>query len=91
MGEKGSLIKENTNQYRIDPIQIIPVDTTGAGDLFTAGFFYGLAKGYPLQMCGEIASIVGGKVVEVIGARMDEKKWEEIKNGIIKIEKGAMV
>jgi len=44
------------------------VDTTGAGDSFTAGFLYGLANGYDLQRCAAFANRCGGKAVGQIGA-----------------------
>jgi sugar/nucleoside kinase (ribokinase family) len=77
-GSDGSIIQQKGNQYGIEPETSRAVDTTGAGDLYAAGFFYGLMNGYPLDMCGKLGSILGGKVVEIIGARMSEKKWEEI-------------
>lgn len=78
VGKEGSMIKKGTEKHRIQPIQANPVDTTGAGDAYAAGFLYGLAKNYNLDKCGEIGSILAGKVIEVVGAKMDEKKWQEI-------------
>ncbi len=45
------------------------VDTTGAGDLYAAGFLYGLARGRPLQECGRLASLAAGEIISHIGAR----------------------
>ncbi len=78
VGKKGSMIKKGNEKHVIKPIQANPVDTTGAGDAYAAGFLYGLAKEYNLDKCGEIGSILAGKVIEVVGAKMDEKKWKEI-------------
>lgn len=78
-GEKGSFIQNNQTQYRIEPISIKALDTTGAGDLYAAGFLYGLMNGYPLDVAGNMGACVGGKVVEVIGAKMHEKKWGEVR------------
>jgi len=44
-------------------------DTTGAGDAFSAGFIYGLIKGYSLRTCGKIASFIASKTIEKIGAQ----------------------
>ena len=82
-GEKGSFIQYGSHQYQIDPISIKAVDTTGAGDLYAAGFLYGLMNGFPLDIAGKMGACVGGKVVEVIGAKMHDKKWSEIR-GLIK-------
>jgi sugar/nucleoside kinase (ribokinase family) len=86
IGNKGSLIAEGNRRYRVDPITAVPIDTTGAGDLYASGFFYGLAKEYSLDICGHLASAAAGKVVEVIGAKMDENKWNEVTPLVGKIE-----
>ncbi len=78
LGKNGSLVRCANEQYRIDCIPARAVDTTGAGDLYAAGFLYGLIRGYDLPVCGRIGSLLSGKVVEVIGAKLDEKKWQEV-------------
>lgn len=77
IGRHGSLIKEGSRRYEIAPIKAKCVDTTGAGDLYASGFFYGLTHGQTLDICGKIGSITSGKVVEVIGTKMDDRKWSE--------------
>lgn len=47
------------------------VDTTGAGDLFAAGFLYGLTKGKSIGECGAIGNLVAGEVITHMGARPD--------------------
>lgn len=81
-GKKGSLIREGSHSFAVDAILASAVDTTGAGDLYASGFFYGLASGQPLDICGKIGSITSGKIVEVIGAKMDEQKWQEARRMI---------
>jgi sugar/nucleoside kinase (ribokinase family) len=54
-------------------------DTTGAGDMWAAGFLYGLVKGYPLDKCGQLASACGYEVCQVIGANIPDEGWERIK------------
>lgn len=86
IGSRGSLIKSKNNEiYKIEPISAVPADTTGAGDLYASGFFYGLVLGLPLDVCGNIGSLLAGKIVEVIGAKLDDNSWEEIKKDIKKI------
>jgi sugar/nucleoside kinase (ribokinase family) len=46
-------------------------DTTGAGDLFAAGFLYGLTHGRALAECGRIASICAAEIISHVGARPD--------------------
>lgn len=52
------------------------VDTTGAGDLYAAGFLSGLCEGLTLRQCGTIGAIVAGKVIEVVGTTFSEEAWQ---------------
>lgn len=78
VGKDGSFVKRGNEKVKIDPIKANPVDTTGAGDAYAAGFLYGLINGYSLDKCGYMGAVLAGKVIEVIGAKMDEAKWKEI-------------
>jgi sugar/nucleoside kinase (ribokinase family) len=81
-GARGSLIRHGDETCRIGAIPVNPVDTTGAGDLYASGFLYGLAKGLPLQRCGELGAILAGNVIEVIGPKMAPDRWGEIKKKV---------
>ena len=81
LGAQGSYIKRGECKYEIAPMpDVVCLDSTGAGDLYAAGFLYGLTKGLPLQECGRIGSIVAGNVVQVIGPKLDDEKWNMIKS-----------
>jgi sugar/nucleoside kinase (ribokinase family) len=45
------------------------LDTTGAGDLYAAGFLYGYTHGMPLAECGRIGSIAAAEVISHVGPR----------------------
>ena len=49
--------------------RITPVDATGAGDLFAAGFLYGMARGRPLSEAGRMGCIAAAEVISHFGAR----------------------
>ena len=85
IGKEGSYIKSGDNQVQIKPRLAKAIDTTGAGDLYAAGFLFGLAKDYSLEVCGKIGSLVSGNVVEVLGAKMTDEVWEDIHAEIRKI------
>lgn len=85
VGKQGSLIKSGSNLFKIGTIKAKAVDTTGAGDSYAAGFFYGLTNNYDLETCGKIASLVSGKVVEVMGANLPDNQWQEVNEEIQKI------
>ena len=61
------------NDVRVDvPVEkIIPVDATGAGDGFAAGFLFGLATGADIRTCGEMGCTVAGEVIRHMGPRAD--------------------
>ncbi|MFV2014032.1 MAG: adenosine kinase [Candidatus Heimdallarchaeota archaeon] len=69
-GKRGSYAYKDDKVFDIDVYQVKAVDTTGAGDMYAAGFIYGMARNYGMQKSGEIASLVAGKVVEQVGARL---------------------
>ncbi len=45
------------------------VDVTGAGDLYAAGFLFGLTHGAPLETCGRLGGFAAAEVISHIGAR----------------------
>lgn len=68
--EKGSVIVSGNEVHVIDPTPVDKVvDTTGAGDLYAAGFLYGLARGHDLKTCGRIGSLAAADVISRLGAR----------------------
>ena len=81
-GEKGSLIKKGNEIHKIGIIKANCIDSTGAGDLYAAGFLYGLTKDLPLNKCGEIGALLAGNVIEFIGAKIPTNRWEEIKKSL---------
>jgi len=58
------------------PVPTGVVDTTGAGDLYAAGFLYGLTHGHDLPTCGRLASIAAAEVISHVGARPERSLAE---------------
>jgi len=85
VGKDGSMIKKGNEVTHVGIIPAKALDTTGAGDAYAAGFFYGLTKGYSLEICGRIAALISGKVVEVMGPNLPEEQWSELKADIVEI------
>ena len=85
VGAKGSMVKTSNEKVFVDAISAKAVDTTGAGDLYAAGFLYGLSNELPLEKCAKLGSLLGGNVIEVIGPKMDAERWSKIKSGVSNI------
>jgi sugar/nucleoside kinase (ribokinase family) len=68
-GPRGSIIVAGDEVHVIDAHPTRVVDTTGAGDLYAAGFLYGFTHERPLQVCGRLASLAAAEVISHLGAR----------------------
>lgn len=82
VGKDGSMICTGQEFHYINAREAKAIDATGAGDLYAAGFLYGHSLGLPLNVCGEIGSIISAKVVEVIGPKIDIPRWKDAKQQI---------
>ena len=68
--EKGCVV---VAKDKVTPVPAFPikqlVDTTGAGDLFAAGFLFGLVRGLSHEQCGQFGALAAAEVIQHIGAR----------------------
>ncbi len=85
IGAKGAYIQRGDEIVTIPPMKADVVDTTGAGDMWAAGFLAGLVKGENLQKCGMMGAIVAKNIIEVMGAKMDDERWDNIHAAIAKL------
>ena len=72
LGAQGSLANVYGETAVIPAVKANCKDSTGAGDIFAAGFLYGLINNYSITDTGILASKLGAKCVETIGARISE-------------------
>jgi sugar/nucleoside kinase (ribokinase family) len=89
LGKDGCFIKCQTGEKHLIPTysDIKPVDTTGAGDSFVAGFMTGMTKGWSLYECGKFANAVGTHCVMAVGASTGIKSLDEIREFMNKYDK----
>lgn len=71
--EAGSVIvtKDETVTVKAEPIESV-VDVTGAGDLYAAGFLFGLTRSLELAACGRLGSLAAAEAISHIGARPEK-------------------
>jgi len=81
-GAKGAVIVTKDNKIEVPSTQVSNVvDTTGAGDLFAAGFLYGFTQGEPLETCGQYGCRAAAAVIQHMGARVQKNLKDIIKEG----------
>lgn len=73
LGNRGSVIASQGVQYNISAaISGEIIDTTGAGDLYAAGFLFGITNGYDIKSSGWIGSMSAGEIITQVGARSNK-------------------
>lgn len=78
MSDKGSWVKSGKIKFYTSAMNVVAVDTTGAGELFASGFLHGYLNNKPLLACAWIGSYVASKVVQIYGTNIPDTMWEEI-------------
>ncbi len=66
---EGVILRRGAETVEVPVARVVPVDATGAGDLFAAGFLYGLATRRDLAICGRMGCIAAAEVIGHFGAR----------------------
>lgn len=78
-GADGSVVVAGDDTHAVGIAGEGPVvDTTGAGDLYAAGFLYGLTHGFDPARCGQLGSIAAAEIISHIGARPERRLSELI-------------
>ena len=80
MGDQGSVVVTNNEIINTPNVNIDPVDTNGAGDMFAGSFLYALLQNHDLRSCAEFANFGASKVVETFGPRLTQEGYSEVLN-----------
>ena len=78
VGAKGAFVQRGQEIVTILPMEADVIDTTGAGDMWAAGFLAGLVQGKDLKTCGTMGTLLASNIIEVVGAKMDDTRWAKI-------------
>ena len=79
IGKEGALVGSGDQFFSVPAEGGKPVDTTGAGDHFAAGFLYGRSIGTTLERSARLGSLLAGYVIGEVGPLIPAEKWEQIK------------
>ena len=69
VGPKGAYVLSSGDKVHAPATAVKIVDATGAGDLFAAGFLYGITHGHDMRTSGKMGCVAAGEVISHIGAR----------------------
>ena len=75
-GEKGSCIISGDDIFYVDAVCASVIDSTGAGDMYAAGFLNGYLLGKSLQACGRMGSVLAAEIISHYGARPEKSLIE---------------
>ncbi|MDD4818503.1 MAG: adenosine kinase [Victivallaceae bacterium] len=79
LGADGCVIKSPDGKIEhFEAFKAEAVDTTGAGDLFSAGFMYGVFHGQPIARCAFFGATLGAEAVKVVGTTIPAGRWLSI-------------
>jgi len=79
VGKAGSYVQQGDERFHVPAVCTNCIDSTGAGDYYAAGFLYGQTHGFDLNTCAQIGTLVAGRVCEVLGAKLSDETWYELK------------
>ncbi len=75
----GVTIIQGDERVDVPVATVVPIDATGAGDQFAAGFLYGVATGRDLQTCGQMGNACAAEVISHIGPRPEVSMMDVFK------------
>jgi len=82
-GDQGSLVVTPEAVYEVPAVRVTEVvDSTGAGDLYAAGFLYGLTQGWDLVHCAQAGAAAAAEVISHFGARPESDLRELVRIAI---------
>jgi sugar/nucleoside kinase (ribokinase family) len=79
-GDQGCKLYCHGQVFCFPAVKSIVVDSSGAGDLFTSGFLFGITQGWSIRRCVELALYLGKSIVSYVGPELPEKAWQEVRH-----------
>ena len=82
---EGVLARSATQSITVPALPVTPIDTTGAGDAFDAGFIYGLVNDYSLEDCCRYGAVCGALATTAVGGATGTPTHEEVETWLSKL------
>ena len=82
LGKKGSIIFNKKNKYTIKPKPILALDSTGAGDMYAAGFLASISKKNDYEEAGKVAVQLAEEIIQIQGAQFEKSEMDKLKSNI---------
>lgn len=79
VGARGSMIKANGEITKISTSGVKAIDTNGAGDIYAAGFLYGLLNHKSIEECGKLGTVLSEKLICRVGAKLTDEDWTSLR------------
>lgn len=86
LGRRGAYLRQGSEVCAVGALPVTAIDTTGAGDLWQAGFLYGSLNGLTLRQAGEMGAILGAEIVQILGGAIPAAQWIDIKKKFNRIK-----
>ena len=83
-GSEGSIVIKDGEEIFSPAVNITPVDTNGAGDMYAGSFMHAFLNGFNLSECAEFSNYASSKVVETFGPRLTPDGYKEVSNKLRK-------
>ena len=83
-GSEGSIVIKDGEEIFSPAVEITPLDTNGAGDMYAGSFMHAYLNGFNLSECAEFSNYASSKVVETFGPRLTPEGYKEVSNKLKK-------
>lgn len=84
VGAEGSWVQCGNEKVKVSAHKVPCLDTTGAGDLYAAGYLYGYINNRNMETCAKIGTLLATEVIQVMGPKVPDNRWAKVKSEIAK-------
>ncbi|MDO8953483.1 MAG: adenosine kinase [Gammaproteobacteria bacterium] len=82
-GAKGSIVFDGQDYIEIAAVNVLAIDTLGAGDIYAGAFLAAITQGYSYEFAGRLASLASATVVAQYGPRLSQQEIDIIKDQLL--------